>query len=51
MKVPFLPLGEINKRQSIEIEAAIKRVLDSGWYIHGKEVAAEPSTALVLPTG
>jgi dTDP-4-amino-4,6-dideoxygalactose transaminase len=40
MKVPFLPLGAINKRQSIEIEAAIKRVLDSGWYIHGKEVAA-----------
>lgn len=40
MKVPFLPLGEINDRQSMEIEAAIKRVLDSGWYILGKEVAA-----------
>lgn len=40
MKVPFLPLGEINARQSAEIEAAMKRVLDSGWYIRGAEVAA-----------
>jgi dTDP-4-amino-4,6-dideoxygalactose transaminase len=40
MNVSFLPLGEINARQSAGIEAAIKRVLDSGWYIRGVEVAA-----------
>ena len=40
MNVPFLPLGEINARQSAGIEAAMKRVLDSGWYIRGVEVAA-----------
>lgn len=40
MNVPFLPLGEINARQSAGIEAAMKRVLDSGWYIRGVEGAA-----------
>lgn len=36
--VEFLPLKLINKRYESEIQGAIKRVLDSGWYILGKEV-------------
>ena len=40
MNVSFLPLGEINARQSAAIKAAMNRVLDSGWYIRGGEVAA-----------
>ena len=40
MKVPFLPLGEINSRHTTEIKMAMNRVLDSGWYIRGIEVEA-----------
>ena len=40
MKVPFLPLGEINRRDADGIQSAITRVLDSGWYILGAEVEA-----------
>ncbi len=40
MSVPFLDLQAINRSQSAELEAAFKRVLDSGWYVLGKEVAA-----------
>lgn len=36
----FLPLHEINERYRGEIDAAVKRVLDSGWYLLGKETAA-----------
>jgi len=37
-KVPFLPLGEINARQRDELVAAASRVIDSGWYVLGREV-------------
>jgi len=36
--VPFLDLQKINAQYSDEIEAAIRRVLHSGWYILGNEV-------------
>jgi len=36
--IPFLDLKAINERYRSEIDAAIKNVLDSGWYILGKEV-------------
>jgi dTDP-4-amino-4,6-dideoxygalactose transaminase len=35
---PFLDLGGINARDRDELIAAFTRVLDSGWYILGKEV-------------
>ena len=35
--IKFLDLHKINERFRPEIDAAIKRVLDSGWYILGKE--------------
>jgi dTDP-4-amino-4,6-dideoxygalactose transaminase len=38
MTVPFLDLQAINLSQSAELEAAFKRVLQSGWFILGKEV-------------
>ena len=37
MMIKFLDLHKINERFRPEIDAAIKRVLDSGWYILGKE--------------
>ncbi|NGZ83088.1 DegT/DnrJ/EryC1/StrS family aminotransferase [Duganella aceris] len=40
MSVPFLDLKAINLSQAGELEAAFKRVLDSGWYILGGETAA-----------
>jgi dTDP-4-amino-4,6-dideoxygalactose transaminase len=40
MSVPFLDLQAINQSQAPELEAAFKRVLESGWYVLGKEVAA-----------
>jgi dTDP-4-amino-4,6-dideoxygalactose transaminase len=33
----FLDLHKTNKQYRAEIGAAIKRVLDSGWYLLGKE--------------
>ncbi|QPA30698.1 DegT/DnrJ/EryC1/StrS family aminotransferase [Thermaerobacillus caldiproteolyticus] len=36
--IPFLNLLQINERFREEINEAISRVLDSGWYILGKEV-------------
>lgn len=36
--IKFLDLHKINERFREEINEAIKRVLDSGWYILGKEV-------------
>ena len=33
--VRFLDLGKVNGRYRSEIDTAIKRVVDSGWYIHG----------------
>jgi dTDP-4-amino-4,6-dideoxygalactose transaminase len=40
MKVAFLDLKAGYLELQIEIDAAIKRVLDSGWYILGEEVDA-----------
>lgn len=35
--VPFLNLHDVNERFRDELDAAVKRVLDSGWYLLGKE--------------
>lgn len=37
MMIKFLDLGAINQRFRLEIDAALARFLDSGWYILGKE--------------
>lgn len=38
MKVPFLDLGASYRELKPEIDTAVARVLDSGWYILGPEV-------------
>jgi len=38
--IPFLDLGAINGRHRDQLEAAFRRVLDSGWFILGKELEA-----------
>src|SRR5471032_647811 len=40
MTVPFLDLKSNNLAQGAELEAAFHRVLHSGWFIQGQEVAA-----------
>ena len=40
MNIPFLDLGAAYRELQTEIDAAIHRVLDSGWYILGPEVDA-----------
>lgn len=40
MKVPFLDLGATYRELKDDIDAAVQRVLDSGWYILGPEVEA-----------
>lgn len=35
--IQFLDLKKVNQPYSVEIEAAVKRVLNSGWYINGQE--------------
>lgn len=40
MKIPFLDLGAAYLELKTDIDAAIQRVLDSGWYILGPEVEA-----------
>ncbi len=40
MSFPFLDLGAINARDRAELIDAFSRVLDSGWYVLGKEVEA-----------
>lgn len=40
MSVPFLDLKAINQAHGADLEAAFKRVLNSGWYILGAETAA-----------
>lgn len=40
MKVPFLDLCAAYRELQPEIDAAVARVLDSGWYILGEEVEA-----------
>lgn len=37
--IPFLNLKEINAQHTAELKNAVCRVIDSGWYILGKEVA------------
>ena len=38
--IPFLDLGAATHELKAEIGAAVARVVDSGWYIGGPEVAA-----------
>lgn len=40
MNIPFLDLGAAYRELKTEIDAAIQRTLDSGWYILGPEVDA-----------
>ena len=40
MDIPFLNLQAINARHADELKAAAARVIDSGWYILGQELAA-----------
>ncbi|HET7359165.1 MAG TPA: DegT/DnrJ/EryC1/StrS family aminotransferase, partial [Rhodanobacteraceae bacterium] len=40
MDVPFLSAGDINARHAGELKAAAARVIDSGWYVLGAELAA-----------
>lgn len=37
--IPFLSLKEITSLHSTEIQDAVRRVVDSGWYLLGQEVA------------
>ena len=37
MKVPFLSLQDVTAMHGEEIRAAARRVIDSGWYLQGKE--------------
>lgn len=40
MDIPFLDLKDINARHADELKAAAARVIDSGWYILGQELAS-----------
>ena len=40
MKIPFLDLGAAYRELKPEIDSAVSRVLESGWYILGPEVEA-----------
>lgn len=40
MEVPFLSLRDVNARYADELKAAAARVIDSGWYVMGEELAA-----------
>jgi dTDP-4-amino-4,6-dideoxygalactose transaminase len=40
MKVPFLDLKLVYQELQVELDAAWRRVMDSGWYILGEEVEA-----------
>ena len=40
MKIPFLDYRAVNEPYFEEIQAAVKRVLESGWYVLGTEVAS-----------
>lgn len=40
MDVPFLSLRDVNARYADELKAAAARVIDSGWYVMGEELAA-----------
>ena len=38
--IPFLDLGAAYRELKVEIDVAVNRVLESGWYILGPEVEA-----------
>ncbi|MBR0191260.1 MAG: DegT/DnrJ/EryC1/StrS family aminotransferase [Thermoguttaceae bacterium] len=38
IKIPFLDLKPVNEQYRAEIDAAIQRVLDRGWYLLGQEI-------------
>ena len=40
IRIPFLDLGAAYRELKVEIDDAVHRVLDSGWYILGPEVTA-----------
>jgi dTDP-4-amino-4,6-dideoxygalactose transaminase len=40
MSVPFFDLKQVNARHAEALKAAAARVIDSGWYVLGEEVAA-----------
>lgn len=40
MKIPFLDIGATYRELKLEIDDAVSRVLESGWYILGEEVVA-----------
>ncbi|QNK01288.1 DegT/DnrJ/EryC1/StrS family aminotransferase [Dyella telluris] len=40
MNVPFLSLRDVNAPYSDELKAAAARVIDSGWYVMGEELAS-----------
>ena len=37
MQVPFLSLQDVTAMHGDEIREAARRVIDSGWYLQGKE--------------
>ena len=37
MNVPFLSLHDVTAKYKDEIHEAVLRVVDSGWYLQGKE--------------
>ena len=39
MNIPFLSLKDVTAKYADEIHEAVKRVVDSGWYLQGKENA------------
>ena len=39
MKVPFLSLKDVTAMHGEELQAAVARVVESGWYLHGEENA------------
>ena len=36
MKIPFLSLKDVTAMHGEEIQAAVKRVVESGWYLQGE---------------
>ena len=40
MKVPFLDLKAPYRELQAEMDIAYRRVMESGWFIHGQEVNA-----------
>ena len=46
--IKFLDLKKVNERFRTEMDAAAKRVLDSGWYLLGKENEVFESSPLIV---